>query len=607
VTTLLPGVVCLLFVLALLNIALRRWLPRYVLRPAEFAVIYAVSTIAASIAGQDEVQFLLPMWMYPFRAAQDTNASPFRAYIAQWLTVRSSNVVEPYYSGHVSFWQPYLLRAWLVPLGYWMTWLIALGATMWAWNVILRRRWIDHDRLEFPCVRLPLEMCREAGFGGLAGGRLFWTGFALSALIESLNQIHQRFPAVPAIPLDFDAAPLLNSAPHPWNALAPMYLLWSTLHLGICYFIPVDILFSAWFFFLARKALEVYGRAMGWRDLGWDAAGFPFTRAQAVGAWVALFFLLIWAERHHLKRVMQDAFLPGGRRTENASREGTGDGGEPGSYRWAARVLVGGTLFLIVWSMAAGMSPLLACAFYGLFWMLTVTMTRIYAQVGPPILELYYMDPGRTLITVFGSLGQSPTSLTHLSLLYWINRDHRGQPMAHQLAAFKVAQEAGAPLRPIGRLVLPAFVTGCATCLLAYLWWAYRVGEDQFVSGGWRESGAGYAISSMHQWIETPKGPQWTQILYMGFGAVFTLALAKIGYVWGGPFHPIGYALAICFAVEYNWPAFMGMWLLKLLLLRYGGRALYLRLAPLFLGLVLGGLVVPVGWGFVAWLFDWYS
>jgi hypothetical protein len=49
------------------------------------------------------------------------------------------------------------------------------------------------------------------------------------------------------------------------------------------------------------------------------------------------------------------------------------------------------------------------------------------------------------------------------------------------------------------------------------------------------------------------------------------------------------------------------MWVFKLFLLRYGGRKLYLSCAPFFLGLLLGGLVIPVGWGFVAWLFSWYA
>ncbi len=87
-----------------------------------------------------------------------------------------------------------------------------------------------------------------------------------------------------------------------------MYMMWGTLYLGVCYFVPLDILFSTWFFFVLRKLLEVLGRSMGWRDLGWDAAGFPFTRSQASGAWIALFLLLVWAERYHLIRVLRATF-----------------------------------------------------------------------------------------------------------------------------------------------------------------------------------------------------------------------------------------------------------------------------------------------------------
>jgi hypothetical protein len=600
VLTLFAGVIFWLFLLALWNAAVRRRLPGAALRPSELAVVYGITTVAAAIAAHDEAQFLLPMMVFPFRKTQDDTMGPFRQYIARWLVPQDPAVVEPYYLGRENFWRPEILGAWIVPLLCWTAWLAALGATMWAWNVLLRRRWVEHDRLSFPCVQLPLEMCRAGGFGGMVSGRLFWGGFVLSALVESLNQLHQRFPNVPSIPLDFQATPLLEAAPTPWKALAPMYLAWSTVHLGICYLIPLDILFSSWFFYVARKLLEVWGYAQGWRELGWDARGFPYTRAQSAGAWAALFFLLVWAERHHLRRVFAWAF--GGQRDP-----GLDDAGEPGSYRWAPRILVLGTLFQIVWSVAGGMSLGLALAYNAFFWILFVTMTRIYAQVGPPILELYYLDPQKTLTTVFGTLGQSQGSLTQFSLMYWINRDHRGQPMAHQLSAFYVGKATGVNARSLGRWVLVAFMVGSVTCLLTYLHWAYKLGEDTWVSGGWREAGSGTAVGRVREWVFTPKGPQWTEIGFMGIGAVLTLALAKASYFFiGSPFHPIGYALAVCFAVEYNWPAFAGIWLLKALLLRYGGLGLYLRLVPLFLGLTLGGLVVPVFWGFLAWLFEWY-
>jgi hypothetical protein len=221
--------------------------------------------------------------------------------------------------------------------------------------------------------------------------------------------------------------------------------------------------------------------------------------------------------------------------------------------------------------------------------------------------ELYFIDPQRFISTVWGTVGHDPRSLTLFSLLYWINRDHRGQPMGHQLAAFRVGQAAHAPPRAMGWIVLLGFAIGVVTCLLAGLHWAYRLGEDQWVSGGWRESGAPRAIGRARQWIDTPSGPDTREIAFMGAGAAITFTLARLSTTFVGfPFHPIGFALAVCFAVEYDWLAFAIAWGIKLLLLRYGGLRLYRQLIPCFLGVVLGSLLTPIAWGFLSWLLEWY-
>ncbi|MCA1596900.1 MAG: hypothetical protein LC772_10825, partial [Chloroflexi bacterium] len=519
VLTLFSGVIFWLALIGVLNAWLRYWRPGWALSPVEFSVIYTVTTVAASIGAADELMQLFPVWVYPFRATQKDLMGPFLRYIPHWLAPRSPAVVEPYYLGLTNFFTPALLRAWAVPFFFWMTWIAAFGVTMWSWNVILRRRWMDHDRLSFPNAQLPLEICRSAGFAGAVAGPLFWGGFALAAALESLNQLHGLYPIVPSIPLSFSATPVLDVAPRPWNALSPMSLDWNTLYLGVAYFVPLDILFSGWFLFLFRKMLEVLGYAAGWRVLGWDAKGFPFTRSQAAGAWIALFFILVWAERKHLLRVLAAAM---GRGTPEDDSE------EFGSYKWAGRLLLAGTAYLMAFSIAGGMSISLAIVFYAFFWMLNVTMTRIYAQVGPPILELYFLDPQTTITTVFGTYWQSPASLVHFSLMYWINRTDRGQPMAHQLTAFRVARAADAPPRATGRIVLAAFVVGALTCLLGYLYLVYRVGEDQFVTGGWRESFSPVVVSRINTWIKTPKGPDLVELGAMVVGAAVTLRPSSI-------------------------------------------------------------------------------
>lgn len=610
VLTIFTGPIFYLALLATVNVFLRRWWPRAAFRPAEFTVAYAVTTVAAAIGSQDAAMQLWPMFLFPFRESQAQVAEKVRGYIPEWLIPRDPRVVEPYYLGGDTFWQPERVAAWLVPFAVWMTWLFALGATMWAWNVILRRRWVDQDRLSFPSAQLPLELCRAAGFGGAVSGRLFWGGVLLATALEWSNRLSEYFPALPSVPVTYNATPIIQGLPEPWNALAPMSVTWGGIHLGICYFIPLDILFSSWFFYLARKGLEVFGFSMGWRNLGWDAAGFPFTRSQAAGAWVALFFLLVWAERRHLLRVLRASLVPFARAAV------PDDSREPGSYRWAGRILVAGTLYLLWFGMASGMTLAVAVSFYAFFWMLQVTMTRVYAQVGPPFLELYFLDPQRTITTAFGTQGVSPRALTLFSLMYWIVRTERGQPMAHQLTGFYLADrlrepdsrtgDGGVAPRAMGRLVLLAFTFGAAVCLVLYLHWVYRVGEDQFVQGGWRETFSPLALARINEWVNTPKGPQWGEIGFMLLGGGITLGLAKLSYVLPGfPFHPIGFALAMVYTLEYNWPAFLAIWVGKGLILRLGGRDLYTRLVPFFLGLVLGGVLAHPCLGLLAAGLGW--
>jgi hypothetical protein len=595
----LPGAIFWLFLVAALNTLVRRRRPGAALRPAELAVIFGMTTVAAGIAAQDAVMQLVPLYLFPFRATQADSMVPFRRHIPAWIVPQESEIVEPYYRGSGSFWTVEPLLAWMVPLATWMVYLVALGGTMWAWNVILRRRWMDHDRLAFPNVQLPLEICRAGGLGGALSGRLFWGGVVAAAAVESLAQVHQMVPTVPYMPVIADLSPLLEALPSPWNALSPMMPMLTPLHLGVAFFIPLDILFSSGFFYLLRKGLEVYGRARGWRDLGWDAAGFPYARSQAAGAWAVLFILLIWAERRHLRRVLAAALARTAPTLDDAE--------EPGSYRWAGRILIAGTLFLIAFSVAGGMSLRVALLFYAFFWMLNVTMTRVYAQVGPPTLELYFLDPQKTLTTLFGTRFLSPGGATHLSLMYWLNRTSSGQPMAHQLAAFYVGRQVRAAPRVLGRWVFVAFVVGALACLLAVLHYAYRVGEDQWVEGGWRERGAVGAVARINDWVGAPRGPDWKEIGFMFLGGGTTAALARVSMIVAGfPLHPIGFALAMCYGVEYTWPSFLVMWAFKGALLRYGGLRQFQGFRSLFLGLILGGLITPVFWGLAAWLFRWY-
>src|SRR5437763_14608035 len=66
VLTLLTGPILALFLLAILNAGLPRCRPAAAFRPAEFALIYALTTVAASSGAADEGMQLWPRFVFPF-------------------------------------------------------------------------------------------------------------------------------------------------------------------------------------------------------------------------------------------------------------------------------------------------------------------------------------------------------------------------------------------------------------------------------------------------------------------------------------------------------------------------------------------------------------
>jgi len=65
------------------------------------------------------------------------------------------------------------------------------------------------------------------------------------------------------------------------------------------------------------------------------------------------------------------------------------------------------------------------------------------------------------------------------------------------------------------------------------------------------------------------------------------LKLLRSRFLWW-PLHPAGYALAISYAMEYFWFAFLVTWLVKGLIVRYFGMKGQRRGILFFLGLILG-------------------
>jgi hypothetical protein len=189
-----------------------------------------------------------------------------------------------------------------------------------------------------------------------------------------------------------------------------------------------------------------------------------------------------------------------------------------------------------------------------------------------------------------------------MTLFFWMTRTHRQFPMQTQVDAIRLASRTETPLRPLTTLILMASLLGAVAAFWALLHSMYSVGYESAKFRGpavWAFGREPW--NKLDTWLTSPQKPDQGSVLAYLFGLGFTLFLAamRARFFWW-PFHPAGYMVSGSFGLFRLWLPIFLAWLIKSLLLRYGGLRAYRRALPFFLGLVLGEFVV----GFLRTLLD---
>ncbi len=69
-------------------------------------------------------------------------------------------------------------------------------------------------------------------------------------------------------------------------------------------------------------------------------------------------------------------------------------------------------------------------------------------------------------------------------------------------------------------------------------------------------------------------------------------------FVWWS-FHPAGFAISTSWGMNVPWGCLFMSWLIKLIILKYGGPVKYRMISPLFLGLILGEFTIGSTWSII--------
>jgi hypothetical protein len=575
-----------LFLLCLLNLAVTRLRRKPLFEQGELLVIYTLVALACVFAGHDMLQNLFGTVGHPYRFATPSNGweARFFSYLPRWLFVTDPETLTAYYGGSTDLYAHlYLLRPWVRPLFWWGVFVFAQVVVFLGFNILLRRQWTENEKLAFPLVQLPLAMTDPEPRTPFWSNRVMWTGFATAAVITLANGLAYLYPSFPYLAVkQYNITQ--NVTDRPWSAMGGTNISLYPFAIGLAYFIPLDLSFSCWFFFVWRKVQQVLGAAAGMD--GAANRGWPFFAEQSSGAWLGLILILAWSNRHYFGNLLAEV---AGFRPPQVQR------GELRSYRLALAGILLGSLFLWFFFQAMGMTPKIAFLFLALYLGLSVAITRIRAELGTPH-EINFVAPNAILVNTIGSSQLGPVNMTAMASTHWFNRGYRCHPMPNQLESFKMAEGGRIDLRRLYWLTLAASVVAIGFTYWANLDVTFATGATAKAAGFKRWVGA-ESFDRLNGWLTTPVLVDARNTGWMLAGFAFTLLLKgmRSAFVWW-PFHPAGYALALSYAMDYFWFAFLVSWLIKFILVRYGGMRLHTAAAPFFLGLILGDYVAGSLW-----------
>jgi len=292
---------------------------------------------------------------------------------------------------------------------------------------------------------------------------------------------------------------------------------------------------------------------------------------------MVLFFVAIYLARKHLRRVISMK---------------SDDLDEPMSYRFTILGLIGGLLFLVFFCLRAGMGLFSILLFFFLYFAISIAITRMRAELGPPTHELTGMNAGQIMVDIFGSRRLGVKNLLVFSHYFWFfNRTYRNHAMPQQLEGFKIAQKIGVHPKTVVYAVLVGTIFGLLSAFWADLHISYRV-------AGAPGSGFSWESMNMLTWrLNSMKTPDLGATTFMLLGGAFTtfLTIMRMRFLWW-PFHPVGYALSMNFGVDYIWFTLVIGSVLKWAILKFGGLRALRKSSPFFLGLILGEYAVGSFW-----------
>ena len=345
------SVVFTLMVIAMLNIAVKKYAAKYALTGGELISLYVLMSITLLFMSYDMFLPLVSIIVHAFYFGTPENEwrELFWRYLPDWLTINDPSVLSAFYLGDEPFFETYYVRKWLIPTFWWCAFTFALIFVMQCINVIIRKQWTEQERLVYPIVELPYQLAYNTN--RFLRSRAMWWGFGIASIISLMNGVNIFFPSIPAFPNKHIPLNALFTE-RPWTALlrGGDAIIIYPFAVGLGFLMPLELLTSCLLFFFLYKVQYFVAILTGLENI----PGFPYPYEQNIGAYIGICAVALWGTRRQIWRAFRTAF----------GRRQVADAKEPMRYRTAFLGIVFGGIFIIGFAMHGGMAMWIAVLFF---------------------------------------------------------------------------------------------------------------------------------------------------------------------------------------------------------------------------------------------------
>lgn len=535
----------------------------------------------------------IPQWFVPWDVEEAVRAlggtMPERTWwskiyekLPEDLHPGGREVVRMFYEGTPQG-TPLPISHWIIPLFAWSILAFAFFFSLFCLSIILRRQWLEFDRLTFPLTHPPLEMTEGVDephtfLSLFLRQRLIWFGVLIPFIIHGINGLHFYFPSVPEVRLTFPINPYLTG--YIFSQIGPFIAIIHFSVIGVSFLLPSDLAFSLWFFFfvfMAQSILLTY--------FGMMLPNFPgyATPAHAGLQMLGAFFAIVTHMFRSYAKIRADFVSP-----EEASL-----------HRKAIFGFFFGLILATAWCALAGALYSVAILSWIVVFIIAISLTRFVSEGG-----LLFIQAFRPSDLFIAFVGTRPFSERHMTVMAFVEKvfmfDLRTFLMPFFMDIYRIAHVANLPLKPLIKAMWLSIMASLITSSWSFLRLVYRRGANTMM----QNAGAWFLQHSPRQvldftvaYFDQPRRPTpLSQTCFItGFAVTLLLYYLRQLFVWF-PLHPIGYAMGPSWPMIQLWFSTMLGWMFKAALLRYGGLGAFRRWRPFFLGLLIGEYLTAGIW-----------